>query len=35
LTWDLTVDETLRAYRIVVQKKGLEQKLKSKLTPSG
>jgi glycosyltransferase involved in cell wall biosynthesis len=40
LTWDLTVDETLRAYRIVVQKKALElhypeQKPKSKLTPSG
>jgi hypothetical protein len=35
LTWDLTVDQTLRAYLIVVQKKGLEQKPKSKLTPSG
>jgi glycosyltransferase involved in cell wall biosynthesis len=35
LTWDLTVDETLRAYFIVVQKKPLEQKPKLKLTPSG
>jgi glycosyltransferase involved in cell wall biosynthesis len=30
LTWDLTVDETLRAYRIVVQKKALEQQHKAK-----
>jgi glycosyltransferase involved in cell wall biosynthesis len=30
LTWDLTVDETLRAYRIVVQKKASEQQHKAK-----
>jgi glycosyltransferase involved in cell wall biosynthesis len=35
LTWELTVNETLNAYRIVVQKKLVEQKQKLKVTPSG